>query len=1075
MTRAPQIGSQSVPAVPRDELGLDPYIPKYPDGDRSLRSNHIITSSASSPRLDSVVPWDLRDLDRHQSCGSLHFVSSMAFWKCVERAVRVAIVGVLPAAVLLHATFDSGHGPWKSQSLLVVGALLAILGKETIGLQVAYLGMFLRSSLVWVSIVTAATALQLYDHMAACFVVYGVCLFVMATLMEGYTRRLAMLFLTITTMDMLRTQRGDGSERRYFDLWVELLIGTGFAFVGSLVPWPALSSNAADECLDGIASNISTALQGLAASFWTDTNLTRNVRMVRVRFIMHSIETHFCVAKQHLVGAEHEWMLQSAERRSLRLLKMDLYVKLFRNLSSIRRVVEIVRDRPSILSHSERAVLFGERLGKRMDSICFAVDELLFHLNRAQNHDELLNTGIFFDNVDKLHSELQDEFHAARREYFYETRIDTVEEFVPLMTFYVFSMSQICVTLTRIKEIARRKVREREKVKSRIWTRVQRFMSYMLEYFSSPLFGSITHFKHLFIRRNPNDVRYAIEAVKVSLAMVASLVFYYYTDENYAFLSGPTVIAFIASQNPAEAVISSIPRLSGTLMGVVLGFFIANNAENSESRIAGLVTLVFVARVVTDVKHIGSSLMYAGFISISQLSVVPLSQEATMSRIQQSTFAVFIYVIITLFVFPCRPTTLLREARSDAILRIARVYEAIMETFIETGEVYAAAAAGGCATTTKTQHALRANEPDALDATTTTSGGLSFASSFLAYPKEKFDCIDQQLIEVDKFLLDAQGLMSFVTDEPHLSLTPYPTRSCQDAQAALKKIVALLRTMSESMRLMRERHLPASKEMIGLLRNVVPCAKDTTFELHRFSLLVASLILERRLDLGTELTKSSQAFSHMCTTFHRRKSVIFLQVIQSAVNAAVPAADSDNRRTGGCLQAQPTMTQRQQFSLHDLPISSTPRCDHTAVPHRSRVVGEASMDNLAAAADEAGPEQPTAHDPAASASRVQTAQPQSSLRGSSSVPTPQSTHHLNETVDDAEYEEREDDTKLEDASYVSGSVLDSKVKLPPSYQIPITTQDAESLHTLTFSIVLLASELRKLLVSVEDSLQHRNR
>ncbi|CUG88819.1 transmembrane protein, putative, partial [Bodo saltans] len=387
---------------PISEPDLGVYTPKYPNGNRGRLLVEVAPGEgdtdallAPNQKLRSVVPWGLRTIDRYQSCPAFQFMTTARFWRCVEGAFRTAVIGMLPPAVVLYSTYDNNNGPWKSQSIMLVGAMLGVLGKETIGLQVQYIGTFMRASIIWVPIITIAAAIELYFHMVAIFIVYGVCIFLIGAFTEGFSRRVAMLFLTMVYMDMLRSHPPTEKSRRYFDLWLEILIGTGFACLCAVFPWPALSSHKADEALDTLSSNISIALQGLTSSFWTDSSLTRNVQMVRVRFVMHSIEANIGEVKKHLVGAEHEWMFQSSERRSLRLLKTSLYAKLFRNLSSIRRVVDIVRERPAILSHSERAILFGDRLCKRIDAICVAVDELLYHLNMAKSNDELLKTGIY--------------------------------------------------------------------------------------------------------------------------------------------------------------------------------------------------------------------------------------------------------------------------------------------------------------------------------------------------------------------------------------------------------------------------------------------------------------------------------------------------------------------------------------------------------------------------------------------------------------------------------------------------------------------------------------------------------
>ncbi|CUG88821.1 transmembrane protein, putative [Bodo saltans] len=1040
--------------IPLDELGFEAYIPEHPEGAHKLGVQVEVPSTPGV--FEKITPWELEGLDLHRSCPAVNFAVSIRFWWLVESAVRVALVGLLPTAVLLYATYDNGHGPWKSQSLLIVGSLVGpLLRSETIGLQILYIGVYIRASLVWVPILTVATAIRLYDHLAASFIVYAAFIFLIASLMEGITRKLTMVFLTLMYMDFLRTRPLPGNEIRYVHLWAEVALGTAFGFVSALVPWPNLSSTFADRALQDVAKSTTTALQGLASSFWTDTNLTRNVQMVRVRFMLQSIENGIGEVKKHFVGAEHEWMLQSSQRRGLRMLKLDLFVKLHRNLVSIRRVVDIVRDKPATISHSERAVLFGNRLGKRITAVCVAVDELLYHINRSQTYDQLINND-YFEKVETAHKELEQEFQSARREYFFETHVEHLEEFVPLMTFYVFCVSQIVVTLTRVKAIALREHQTRHALGC--GGMFKKFLMYAFEYFAFPLFATVPHFRNIFIRRCANDVRFIIEAVKISAAMVASLVFYYYIDSTYAFLSGPTIIAFTASATPAEALVNSVPRLTGTLSGVVVGFFIANNAETAVARVAGLTTFVFCCRLCADLKVIGPALMYASFIAVSQLSVIPLTESATMSRIQQSTFAIIIYMVITFVVFPCRPTTLIREAQSDAIIRIARAYESIITTFVETGETYQ-------------RHQQQQREKNAINGIAPADSnepiqGDAVAPNKIDFPTAAFADIERQLNEIDRFLLASQNLIPLAVDEPRLIATPFPLRSMQDAQTALKKIVAIMRTMSESVRWLRERQQAPSPELTGYLRNVVPLAKDTIAELQKYTILMAKLVVDRRLDLSAELTKSSQAFSRMCNAFHRRKSHIFMHLLRDAITRA------------GVHQKTPGHSQLRRGHHHQ-PSSRVPYggLERSQVDIWSDAAIRRTSPSIATHEDGGGCSRtPTVRN---EDDALQLEAPHElTLLNSCGIEGEQPSQ---EGLELAGFDENAGESSEPSPSEGTHrrrpkrrSILENKVALPPTFTMPITSHDSESLHTMTFSIVLLATELRNLLVAVEDSLQHRH-
>ncbi|CUE72648.1 transmembrane protein, putative [Bodo saltans] len=382
-----------------DELGLEAYVPVYPLGANDPARVTIRVTTTE----EAVTPWSLNlsSYDARKTCPAWTHLFSDRFLSTVEGAFRIAIMGLMPATILLYSKYDDGSGPWKSQSLIVIGSVIAFLLRcetmgmyflyigvflrssavwlpilvvcttfffsydngngpwkstsiiiigsivsfllrcETIGSYLAYVGTMLRASVIWVPILVVATRIQLYNHIAASFVVFAAVNLLAATFMEGVCRKLTMVFFTIMFMDLLRTRPLPGNEIRYVHLWAELALGTCFGMLSTVLPWPTLSSHHADAVLGRIARGTSTALRGLAESFWADSNLTRNVRMTRVRSVLVSLEGSIADVRRHLVGSEHEWMFQSPERRRLRLLKVELCSALVRNLASIRRIIDI--------------------------------------------------------------------------------------------------------------------------------------------------------------------------------------------------------------------------------------------------------------------------------------------------------------------------------------------------------------------------------------------------------------------------------------------------------------------------------------------------------------------------------------------------------------------------------------------------------------------------------------------------------------------------------------------------------------------------------------------------------------
>lgn len=1013
------------PNVDKDNFGLPPYEPLYKDDAMTTielvrgqyRRAYQDPEGTSLSQRDSVIPWELQQNSSQWTV--CRFLATPAFWKYVERALRSAVVGVLPAAVLLHATFQGG--PWVSQSFLVSGALLATKC-ETIGQMINYVGQLIRSSAVWVCLLTVEIALELYKYPGAWFPYYFFSCCLIATFMDGYSRRLGLLLFTASTMSMLRAQAED--EILPLNVFREYLIGAGLAFFSVILPWPVLSTQRADDEVTKLNKLISTSLLGLTASFWPESNLKRNIHMVRLRNLTKLIEESIGTLKTQIEDTSYEWMFEVHSRQKLRLCKFQLAVDLYRNINSIRRVIEIVRDRPQLLEHSARSALFGKRLGTRIDAICTAVGHALRLVSESHCRKEIIQSPLF-DYIDTLRNQLQSDFHHARREYFYEAEITTIEDFVPMMTFYVFCVEQICFTMLKLRDTVRKDFHK----KTPHWFEN---LNFLWMHLVSPLLETYERAKSLLFRRSDDDVRIVIEAVKVSAAMVASLGFYFYMDEGSAFFTGPTIIAFLAANNPAEAVISAVPRLTGTLIGVVIGFFISTTADTSVSRVAGLVSFIFICKLVLHVRNIGQSLSYAAFISISQIGVNPLTKDQTINRIQQATFAVFIYVLITMFVLPCRPTVLLRQKRAKAILAMSEVFHDVMNVFCDTGDAFEALASSSATSPL----AAQTHEPFVHSDTRQPSSGnddlyvaggsilnttvalrMSIAS-FVEFPAEAFEEIEKKMKVLDKAVLAARLLMPFAIDEPKMTTQSYPSRACDDMQTALAKAVALTRTMVLSVRTLRERRVPPTREMIALFRSLVPVIRDSVQELRRFSFLIASLVEQRRVDLTPEVMKSSESFSRICSVLYHRKSLIFLACIKNAIapfRTTTTFPDSD--------PPSDAMKQNSESANISTPITG-PQREGQEEALLQAVAGGSFTASFNDGDSATGP----------------------SWRAADEDNSPQLT--------------------LEPKS---------ALKLPENFRIPVTVQDAEGVHSLTFCVLLFAAEMRKFLIATEDSLQRYSR
>ncbi|CUE72593.1 Hypothetical protein, putative, partial [Bodo saltans] len=255
-------------------------------------------------------------------------------------------------------------------------------------------------------------------------------------------------------------------------------------------------------------------------------------------------------------------------------------------------------------------------------------------------------------------------------------------------------------------------------------------------------------------------------------------------------------------------------------------------------------------------------------------------------------------------------------------------------------------------------------------------------------PQAAFVKIEQQIGEIDRFLATAQQLMA--VDEPRLSTVPFPLRAAQDAQAALRTSSAILRTLTESICLFRNQQTPTAIASASYIINMAPRARDTSFELHKFAVLMSVLMTDRRSELCPELAKTSESLLHMCSAFTSRKTTLFHRVLRVGV-----VIDGDDEKL----------------------MQAVKECSH-----------------VFPAADGAG------------AAFVATSDP---------LPAP----------------------FLPPATYardpVRRSVLENRLALPPTFAMPFTPEDSEAINTMSFSLVVFSTEMRNLLVAVEDSLQHR--
>lgn len=98
--------------------------------------------------------------------------------------------------------------------------------------------------------------------------------------------------------------------------------------------------------------------------------------------------------------------------------------------------------------------------------------------------------------------------------------------------------------------------------------------------------------------------------------MILTIGFTYLIDVDMNSFTGPNIIAFITGSNPVEAVQASIVRLTGCVIGTVLGFFASTYSNTSIQRVASLCTLMFAGTFLRNDKEYGIMAIYGMFVLI---------------------------------------------------------------------------------------------------------------------------------------------------------------------------------------------------------------------------------------------------------------------------------------------------------------------------------------------------------------------------------------------------------------------------------------------------------------------------
>ncbi|EPY24590.1 hypothetical protein STCU_07104 [Strigomonas culicis] len=974
-----------------DCFGMPTYKPRYP-------------SVAYNADTDLSIPWNLRRVRRRMQCDFFNFLSIPQFWKQFEFATRVTACAVLIPSAIIAA--DLTNNPFISPFMVISATVLA--AKGSVGEAIAYIFAWTRAGCFWLIPAVIGGLLHLGDHIVGWCVYYTALLFIMALFTEGIVMRICLLLFNSCMVGLLvNTSRDYVYPCR---VMVDWCIGTGLCTVAAFFPYPIFCKAEAQRKLTQIAKNTGTAFRGLAYSFWSPSNVERNMALSKVRLMTQSLDDLLPEFEHNQAFAFFEFFFESTEQREIRDIKFTFFERLRINLSSMTRVLDIVEGNPSAVDDSDRASAFGELLTPQLDAVAESFDVLMDQLAHARSRKAILNLRESFDTFNTRVDEMETAYRAARRALFYEHVSFTLEEFVPLMTFYLFTV--ICFRDTiEMFEVDVKKYKP-----STVTTIKKIFMKVAAD----PFTENLEFLRKLFTLFNRREWQRVLEAVKVSGAMLLTIGFSFLINIDKESFTGPNIIAFVSGSNPVEAVQASIVRLTGCLLGTVLGFFAGIYSETAVQRVASLCTLMFCGTFLRNDKEYGIMSVYGMFVLIPLDSVVETTIADTVARMNQNTFGIFIYLFVSAIIFPLTPSVILRAKRVNVLKVMSDVLQKMADMFSELPTRKSNAAAFAMVNIESSGDDTLASNDERAPATVPGPVRVTNRSMHVAFGKDApMEALDKQLNNLIKRLKGTKQYMGFAKDERTLIEIDYPVRACQNTYNHMYRMTYLLKTMYFSWNVIRSQphFLKGSRKMYEAL---TPIASDIAYSFHRFVALMACMMKDPSVNLEGEVTRAVVDLMEMTQELQTRKSQIMLVLINKSVS----------KYRNGEEMSPLSLSPGTSF-----PISRQDSSPHSTTSNPTRgLVRAATYDVIHGDASQ----NPTTYYSPTLATKE-------NFRVAES--------HHNVTI--GHYFSQEDISRASEP-----------VRLPENFRFPVSSEDAEGMHSFGLCLHMFANETKMLMMSL---------
>ncbi|ESL07003.1 hypothetical protein TRSC58_05315 [Trypanosoma rangeli SC58] len=862
-------------------FGLPPYVPRYP------RDQHCSEGFLN-------VPWDLRKPTGLDRCDIFDGLRSRKLWRHAEFALRITLLAVLLPVSLIVAQLP--NLPFVSTTYSLSAAVLA--SKITVGEGLVYLITWIRAGCIWLPLATIGAAFHLGNSTVGWCFFYTLLLFVMATVTENMVRRICLLLFNGCMMGILiDPNRGVLYPSQVMTDWC---IGTGLCLLATFLPYPVFSNRKAQSTLSHIAQNIGTALTGMSSCFWSESNVKRNMAMTKVRIVKAAIDTQMSEFYAAQDNSFYEFIFEGFEAWDVREVKSKLFARLGSNLGILSRVLDIVESKPWVVDDSTRSIAFGEYMHSHILGFTTSLDNLTNALASANTFRGIKELHGLFLELNEATVTLQDEFDHARRTLFYEHKPDTLEEFVPLMTFFIFSIINFRDTLLQFDS----QVHHR---KSCVTQSINRIMHKAVW---EPINENFSFFRRLVTQWRRRELQRLIEAAKVSAAMILTVGFSFLIQIDKQSISGPNIIAFVSGANPVEALQASIVRLTACILGTVLGFFAGSYSTTSTEKVASLCVLMFVGTFFRNDKQYGIMAVFAMFVLIPLNTVSHVTTEDTVARMNQITFGMLIYVCISVLVFPLSPGLILCKKRINILFKLGEVFTALCGMFSEPLPI-----GGMCSNT------LPIQEPgacDSRDGGTNVSGEVILTNTstrLIVRTDQPMLEVNLLLEEIEERLKATYPFMGFAREERGLVDADYPAKSCEKTSYHLHRMMSLLKTMWCSWNVLRGQayYTPDTRH---ILKSLQPIGWDACCAFQRFVGMLCYTLRNPATALEMELIHVVLELIQATEELHLRKNQMMLSVICHSVEKyGCRRKEPDRDTTGGAKDASRLQKKAKPIAL----------------------------------------------------------------------------------------------------------------------------------------------------------------